>query len=61
MARVWFTSTLWETEALWTWSDTTSVISEPLAGVWLPLRTVKLKVTNWVAPADSELKAQRTT
>jgi hypothetical protein len=38
MASVWFTATVREAEAVWTWSDTTRVMSEPLAGAWLPPR-----------------------
>jgi hypothetical protein len=38
MASVWFAATVREAEALWTWSDTTRVISEPLAGALLPPR-----------------------
>ena len=45
MASSSFTAKLRETKAPWARSETTMVMSEPLDGAGVPLRTVKFKVT----------------
>src|ERR1700675_3178379 len=52
-ARDYLTVAVSDTTAPFVRSDTAKVMSEPLGGAWVPLRTVTFRVTVCVAPAST--------